>query len=105
MKTHSAVTLAAAVFIVSIAGAAQAGDGAAAYTAKGCAACHGADGAGPITPAYPKIAGQSKEYIVQQLTDIKSGARNNGQSIVMKGIMAGVSDEEIADIASFLSSK
>ena len=54
-------------------------------------------------PAYPKIAGQSLEYTTQQMNDIKSGARSNGQSIVMKGIMAGVSDEEIKAISTYLS--
>lgn len=103
MKKIISIALTASLFACMT--SAQAGDGASAYVSKGCAACHGADGLAPITPAYPKIAGQSKEYIVQQLTDIKSGARNNGQSIVMKGIMAGVSDEEITDIAEFLSSQ
>lgn len=80
-----------------------AADGAATYVAKGCSACHGADGKSPIMPAYPKIAGQSKEYSAQQMTDIKTGDRSNGQSIVMKGIMAGVSDEEITALAEYLS--
>ena len=80
-----------------------AADGAATYTAKGCAACHGADAKSPIMPQYPKIAGQSKEYLIQQMTDIKSGTRNNGQTAVMKGIMAGVSEEEIAVIADYIS--
>ena len=78
-------------------------DGAALYTAKGCAACHGADAKSPIMPQYPKIAGQSKEYLTQQMADIKSGSRSNGQSVVMKGIMAGVSDDEIAEMATYIS--
>jgi len=80
-----------------------AGDGAAIYKAKGCAACHGADAKTPIMATYPRIAGQSKEYLTQQMTDIKTGKRNNGQSVVMKGIMAAVSDEEIADLAIYIS--
>ena len=80
-----------------------AADGAATYTAKGCAACHGADAKTPIMPAYPKIAGQGKEYVTQQLTDIKSGKRNNGQSAAMKGIMAGVSEDEIKVLAEYIS--
>lgn len=79
------------------------GDGAALYIAKGCGACHGADGKSPIMPLYPKVAGQSKVYATTQMTDIKTGKRSNGQSIVMKGIMAGVSDAEIASIADYLS--
>ena len=89
--------------ILSISSMAIAADGAALYTGKGCAACHGADAKSPIMPLYPKIAGQSKEYVTQQMIDIKSGARSNGQSIVMKGIMAGVSDEETAAIAEYIS--
>ena len=78
-------------------------DGAATYTAKGCMACHGADAKTPTTPMYPKIAGQSKEYLTAQMKDIKSGKRNNGQTAVMKPIMAGVSDAEITALAEYLS--
>ena len=78
-------------------------DGAALYTAKGCTACHGADAKTPIMPAYPKIAGQSKEYTLAQLKDIKSGARNNGQTAAMKGVVAGVDDKDLEAIAEYLS--
>ena len=80
-----------------------AADGEALYASKGCLACHGADGKSPIAPAYPKVVGQSKEYTEQQMKDIKSGARSNGQSAVMKGIMAAVSDEEITALSEYLS--
>ena len=82
---------------------ALAADGAELYTAKTCGACHGADAKSPILPLYPSLAGQSKEYLVQQMADIKSGARSNGQSAAMKGIMAMVSDEEIAAIADYIA--
>ena len=78
-------------------------DGAAVYKAKGCTGCHGPDAKSPVMPAYPKIAGQSKEYLTQQLKDIKSGARNNGQTAAMKGIMAPVSDADIMALAEYLS--
>jgi len=80
-----------------------AADGKDLYTAKGCTACHGADAKSPIMPQYPKIAGQGKEYLVQQMTDIKSGARSNGQSAVMKGVIASVSEDEIKALAEYLS--
>ncbi len=95
-------TTLAATLIITLSGTAFAADGAATYTAKGCAACHGADGKTPIMPAYPKIAGQAKEYTSQQMKDIKSGARNNGQSVAMKGIMAGVSEDEIKVLSEYL---
>ncbi len=83
--------------------AAAADPGAALYTAKGCNACHGADGKTTIMDTYPKITGQSAEYTLAQMKDIKSGARSNGQSAVMKGIVAGVSDEDLKTIAEWLS--
>ena len=90
-------------FIIALSGTAFAADGAATYTAKGCSACHGADAKTPIMPTYPKIAGQAKEYTSQQMKDIKSGARSNGQSAVMKGIMAAVSDDEIQLLSEYLA--
>ena len=87
-----------------VSASALAADGAALYTAKGCSACHGADAKTPIMPTYPKIAGQSKVYAAQQMQDIKDGKRNNGQTVVMKGIMAAVSEEEISALADYLSS-
>ena len=78
-------------------------DGAALYKEKTCVACHGKDARTPLAPNYPKIAGQSAAYAEQQMKDIKSGARNNGQTAAMKGVMHLVSDEEIKALAEHLS--
>ncbi len=78
-------------------------DGAALYKAKTCWSCHGKDAKTPILPIYPKIAGQNKEYALTQMKDIKSGARSNGTSAAMKGVMHLVSEEEMATIAEWLS--
>jgi cytochrome c len=87
-----------------IAGApASALDGAALYKSKTCIACHGPDANTPIMPNYPKLAGQNAAYAVQQMKDIKSGARNNGMTAAMKGIMHLVNDEEIQAIADWLA--
>ena len=56
-----------------------------------------------INDSTPKIAGQNKDYLIQQIKDIKSGARNNGLSIQMKGIVRSLSDEDIAKISEYLS--
>ncbi len=79
------------------------GPGANLYLAKTCAACHGPDAQTPIMPLYPKLGGQSEEYALNQMRDIKSGARNNGMTAAMKGVMPMVSDEEMAAIAKWLS--
>jgi cytochrome c len=82
----------------------QAADGAALYKSKTCVACHGKDGKSPVLPNYPKIAGQNEAYVLQQMKDIKSGARSNGQSAAMKGVMHLVSDEEIQALAKYVAS-
>ena len=81
------------------------GDGAALYQSKVCFSCHGADANTPIMPVYPRLAGQNAIYIEAQMKDIKSGARSHGQTAVMKGIMANVSDDEIKAIAEWISTQ
>ncbi len=78
-------------------------DGAKLFQDKTCWSCHGKDAKTPIMPAYPRLAGQSADYALQQMKDIKSGARNNGQSAAMKGVMGLVSDDEMKAIADWLS--
>ncbi len=85
------------------AGNALALDGAKLYQEKTCVACHGKDAKKPLTPAYPRLAGQSAAYAEQQMKDIKSGTRANGNSAAMKGVMHLVSDEEIKALADYLS--
>ena len=81
----------------------MAADGQVLYTAKLCQTCHGAEGKAPIMPLYPKLNGQNKEYLLAQMKDIKSGARNNGMASAMKAMVANVSEEEMAAIADYLS--
>lgn len=82
----------------------HAADGAALYQSKTCVACHGKDAKTPLLPTYPKIAGQNAAYVLQQMKDIKSGARSNGQSAAMKGVMHLVSDEEMQALADYVAS-
>jgi cytochrome c len=78
-------------------------DGAKLYVTKTCVACHGKDAKTPLLPIYPKLAGQSADYAINQMNDIKSGARNNGQTAAMKGVMHLVNEEEMRAIAHWLS--
>ena len=100
IKTGGLIALVSAA---AVSGTLMAADGAALYQSKTCVACHGKDGKTPVMPTYPKIAGQNKEYALQQMKDIKSGARNNGMSAAMKGIMHLVSDEEMAALAEYVA--
>lgn len=82
---------------------ALAADGAALYKDKTCIACHGAEGRSPVMNSYPKLAGQSEAYLVGQMTNIKSGVRNNSHTAAMKNIMHLISDEEMAAVAKWLA--
>lgn len=66
-----------------------------------CAACHGADG-NSGSPANPKLAQQHPEYLIKQLKEYKSGVRKNA---IMQGMAAGLSDEDMKNIAFWLASK
>jgi cytochrome c len=87
----------------SLAAAAQTPDGASLYKERTCIACHGPDAKTPILPVYPKLAGQNAEYALQQMKDIKSGARSNGNTAAMKGVMFLVNDEEMKILAEYIS--
>ena len=66
-----------------------------------CAACHGADG-NSGTPAYPKLSQQHPEYLVKQLQEFKSDKRSNA---IMKGFASALSDEDMKNIAYWVTSK
>ena len=66
-----------------------------------CAACHSADG-NSANPQYPKLAGQSADYLLKQLQDYKSGARVNP---IMLGMVAPLSPQDMEDLAAYFSSQ
>ena len=78
-------------------------DGAQLFMQRTCFACHGKDAKTPVLPEYPRLAGQGAIYAERQMKDIKSGARSNGNTAAMKGIMPLVTDEEIHAIAEYIS--
>lgn len=94
----------AALVAALTAGADGGADGETLFAGKGCAACHGADGNSPINSSYPRLAGQNRAYLVQQIKDIRSGDRDNGLTAQMRPIAQGLSDAEIESIADYLSS-
>ena len=66
-----------------------------------CGACHGMDG-NSSDPQYPKLAGQSEQYIVRQLTDFKSGKRQNP---IMMGMATPLSPQDMHDVGAYFSSQ
>jgi cytochrome c len=97
------LALAAAAGAPPAAGPAGALSGAELYQQRTCVACHGPDAKTPILPEYPKLAGQNAAYLLRQMQDIKSGARNNANTPAMKGVMHLVSDEELRVLAEWLA--
>jgi cytochrome c553 len=70
--------------------------------AQVCAACHGADGAKPLAPENPILAGQHYDYLVKALSDYKSGKR---ATAVMKGIAGTLSKQDIEDLSAWFASQ
>ncbi len=64
-----------------------------------CATCHGVDGIG-LSQEYPNLAGQKNTYLIKQLKAFKLGHR---QEATMQAMTAGLSDEDIINLASFYS--
>lgn len=65
-----------------------------------CAACHGEKGVSS-TPDFPSLAGQLATYTYKQLQDYKNGQRIHK---LMTSIAAGLSDQDMADMAAWYSS-
>jgi len=78
-------------------------DGATLYATKTCIACHGPDAKTTILPDYPKLAGQNAPYMLQQMKDIKSGARNNANTAAMAGVMHLVNEAEMQALVDYIA--
>jgi len=62
-----------------------------------CSACHGPNG-NSTSPDWPRLAGQSAVYIVEQLRLFRAGVRDNP---VMKPLASTLSDQDIDDLAVY----
>ncbi len=93
-----------ALLLISVAAGVRAGDAAAGKKKAEavCAACHGIDGNKPSAPDQPVLAGQYKDYLMQALTDYKSGRRQNP---IMKGFAEQLSKQDIDDVATWFSTQ
>lgn len=66
----------------------------------GCAACHGQNGEG--MGAFPKLAGQSKQYIVERLTTYKNKGQVGAMSSTMWAQAGMLSESDIDTIGKFV---
>ena len=64
-----------------------------------CIACHGEAGKS-VLPENPVLAQQHPEYLVKQLSEYKSGKRNDP---IMLGMAAMLSDEDMKNVSAYLA--
>ena len=66
----------------------------------GCAACHGPNGGGGIGP---QLAGRDADYIIGRLTAYKANETVGAQSALMWGQAAMLSEEDMQDLAEYIT--
>jgi len=80
----------------------MAGDAAKGQAKAGvCAACHAADGNSALA-INPKLAGQGEKYLIKQLNDFKSKARDNATMFPMASML---SEEDVENVAAYYASQ
>lgn len=90
------------VFALLIGGNVFAGDATKGKAATAtCAGCHNPDGNSALA-INPKLAGQSEKYLVKQLNDFRSGARENAMMTPMANLLA---EGDIENVAAFYASQ
>ncbi|HYG86635.1 MAG TPA: c-type cytochrome [Azospirillum sp.] len=67
-----------------------------------CAQCHGYDGAGRGTAAFPRLSGQSAVYLLASLKAYGTGARPSG---IMRPHAAALTDAEMRMLAEYYASR
>ena len=65
-----------------------------------CAPCHGPVGIS-LVRAYPNLAGQKKQYLIDQLKAFRSGERKNLK--MMNPLAAELSDSDIKNLAAYFA--
>lgn len=68
--------------------------------AAGCTSCHGLNGVSG-NPMYPNLAGQKEVYLAKSVKDYRDGHRKDA---MMEGMVKGMSDADVADIAAYFAS-
>jgi cytochrome c553 len=67
-----------------------------------CATCHGPDLKG--LAEVPGIAGRSPSYLARQLYDMQQGTRKAPLSLLMRPVVANLTNDDLVAIAAYLTS-
>lgn len=78
-------------------------EGARLFESRDCFTCHGVEGKVPQVEEYPHLYQQPRSYLQTQMKDIKSGQRANGMTSLMQVVIAKVREDEMREIARYLS--
>ena len=71
-------------------------------TGQACVECHGKEGAAPIDPSYPLLAGQYADYLASALEMYRDGRRQNA---IMGAQAKELKDQDIANLAAYFASR
>jgi cytochrome c553 len=84
---------------------AQAGDLAAGEARYGetCANCHGKSGRGMAS--FPSLKGKDADYVADRLTRYRAGEKIGPNALLMIPMASDLTDEQIANLAAFVSTK
>ncbi|WP_322033293.1 cytochrome c [Paraburkholderia sp. J76] len=87
--------------------AADASNGKVLAETHNCAACHGAGLNKPVSPEYPKLAGQHADYIYWALRQYQMGASNphlGRNNPIMQAQVQNLSQSDMKDLAAYIES-
>jgi cytochrome c553 len=91
----------------SVAHAADAGNGKVLSDSHNCAACHGPGLNKPVSPEYPKLAGQHSDYVYWALRQYQMGTGNphfGRNNAIMQAQVQSLSLGDMKDIAAYVES-
>ncbi|WP_207004328.1 c-type cytochrome [Trinickia mobilis] len=106
-KAASAAAVLGALVGFNPAFAADAGNGKVLADAHNCAACHGVNLNKPVSPEYPKLAGQHADYIFFALRQYQMGTGNprfGRNNAIMAAQVQSLSQSDMKDIAAYIES-
>lgn len=68
-----------------------------------CAGCHEQDGSG--TKRFPRLAGQHREYLVEQMMKFRNDVHTNPGARFMRTVAKRLTETEIKAVAEYMSAK
>jgi cytochrome c553 len=89
------------------ANAADAANGKALADSHNCAACHGPGLTHPVSPDYPRLAGQYPDYLYWAMRSYQVGNSNprfGRANAIMSAQLQNLSESDLSDLAAYISS-